>query len=91
MDIQMPVMDGIQAMLKIRELEAGDHGRRTPIIALTANALAHQVEGYRALGFDDHVGKPIEVGALLTAIDKALTGIAPADETHTPQRMGRSA
>ena len=82
MDIQMPVMDGVQAAKKIRALEAAAGSPRTPIIALTANALAHQVEEYRTLGFDAHVAKPIEVGALLTAIDGVLLGPDSTEEAQ---------
>src|SRR5262249_14733659 len=50
MDIQMPVMDGIAAAKAIREAERAEHLPRTPILALTANALVHQVEEYLAVG-----------------------------------------
>ena len=52
MDIQMPVMDGITAAAAIRDTEKAIGRRRTPIVALTANALTHQVEEYLAVGMD---------------------------------------
>jgi signal transduction histidine kinase/ActR/RegA family two-component response regulator len=72
MDVQMPVMDGPTAtrMIRQREREAGLS--RTPIIALTANALSHQVESYRADGMDDFVAKPIEVARLVEALERAF-------------------
>ena len=71
MDMQMPVMDGPAATRAIRETEA--QGRaRTPIIALTANAMAHQIELCRAAGMDGHVAKPIEAARLFAAISTAL-------------------
>ena len=73
MDIHMPVMDGVEAAGAIRALEARDGRIRTPIIAVTANALAHQVEGYLAAGMDGHVAKPIEVTKLYAAIEEAMT------------------
>ena len=76
MDIQMPVMDGIDAAREIRELEAADGLRRTPIVALTANALTFQVAEYLAAGMDDHVAKPIEIAKLYEAISGALTAAA---------------
>jgi CheY-like chemotaxis protein len=82
MDIQMPVMDGIDAAREIRALEAADGRRRTPIVALTANALTHQVDEYLAAGMDDHVAKPIEIAKLYEAISGALTAAA----TGGPQR-----
>ena len=68
MDIQMPVLDGIGAAREIRRLEAGSGQGRIPIVALTANALAHQVADYLAAGMDDHVAKPIEIAKLYETI-----------------------
>jgi signal transduction histidine kinase len=74
MDVQMPEVDGPTATKIIRERELA-HGRtRTPIIALTANAMAHQVAEYRAVGMDAFVAKPIEVGALFLAMQQVLAG-----------------
>ena len=75
MDIQMPIMNGIQATQRIREIEGVTGQSRTPIIALTANALSQQVAEYLSLGFDGHVAKPFEVAALLAAIDMALSQV----------------
>jgi len=77
MDIQMPVLDGLQATRQIRALEAG-RGRRTPIIALSADAMQHQVTQARAAGFDLHVAKPIEAAALHEALLTALGLTEPA-------------
>jgi signal transduction histidine kinase/ActR/RegA family two-component response regulator len=79
MDIHMPVMDGVEAARTIRDLEAMDGRPRTPIVAVTANALAHQVEGYIAAGMDGHVAKPIEVTKLYAAIEAAMTAARLAD------------
>ncbi|MFN3583649.1 ATP-binding protein [Phenylobacterium sp.] len=76
MDIQMPVMDGIAAAREIRRAEMAQGRRRTPIVALTANALTHQVEEYLAAGMDAHVAKPIEIAKLYDAISGALTAAA---------------
>ena len=74
MDVQMPIMDGPAATRRIRELEASLKRERTPIIALTANAMPHQLAEYAAAGMDGFVAKPIDVGRLLTAINEALGG-----------------
>jgi PAS domain S-box-containing protein len=66
MDIQMPVMDGVQATREIRALPGA--ASLTPIVATTANVLAHQVESYRKSGMDGCVAKPISPGALLCEI-----------------------
>ncbi len=79
MDIHMPVMDGVEAARTIRELERAEGRARTPIVAVTANALAHQVEGYLAAGMDGHVAKPIEVTKLYAAIEAAMTAARLAD------------
>jgi CheY-like chemotaxis protein len=71
MDIQMPVMDGPSAVRLIRGREVVRGRRRTPIIALTANAMSHQVAEYRAVGMDAVVSKPIEVRKLMEALDLA--------------------
>ena len=76
MDIQMPVMDGITAASTIREAEKTSGRRRTPIVALTANALTHQVEEYLAVGMDAHVAKPIEIAKLYDAISSVLNAAA---------------
>jgi signal transduction histidine kinase/CheY-like chemotaxis protein len=66
MDIQMPVMDGVQAAREIRALPGA--AGLTPIVATTANVLAHQLETYRKSGMDGCVAKPISPGALLGEI-----------------------
>jgi signal transduction histidine kinase/CheY-like chemotaxis protein len=76
MDIQMPVMDGIDAARAIRAAEKEESRRRIPIVALTANALSHQVEEYLRAGMDGHVPKPIEIAKLYDAISRALNDAA---------------
>ncbi|HUZ11796.1 MAG TPA: ATP-binding protein [Caulobacteraceae bacterium] len=78
MDIQMPVMDGITAAKAIRTAEASELRPRTPILALTANALVHQVEEYLAAGMDGHVAKPIEIAKLYEAMNRVLEPAAEA-------------
>ena len=72
MDVQMPIMDGLSATRAIRAQEAETGRARTPIIALTANAMTHQVAEYRAAGMDGHVAKPIEAAKLFAALEAAL-------------------
>ena len=82
MDIQMPVMDGIEAAKAIRAAERDEGRIRTPIVALTANALTHQVEEYLAAGMDGHVAKPIEIAKLYDAISRALNEAAQAPQNE---------
>jgi len=72
MDVQMPVMDGPAATRAIRAREVATGRKRTPIIALTANVMAHQIDSYRAAGMDNIVAKPIEAGALFRALEDNL-------------------
>ena len=69
MDIQMPVMDGYKATEAIRTLQQAT-GHRTPIVALTANAMERDVELCLASGMDDHVSKPIRTEDLASVVRK---------------------
>lgn len=71
MDIQMPVMNGIVATKKIRELESSTN-LHTPIIAITANALSGDKEACIAAGMNDYISKPFQVEVLLRKMDKLL-------------------
>ncbi len=68
MDLQMPVMDGLTAIRTIRARERVQGLARTPIIAVSANAMTHHVEEALKAGADAHVSKPIDPGALLTQL-----------------------
>ncbi|MBA4793692.1 MAG: response regulator [Phenylobacterium sp.] len=69
MDVRMPVMDGLSATREIRAREKAQSRRRTRIIGLTADAMAHQVDELLAAGMDAHVAKPIEVERLYEALE----------------------
>jgi len=72
MDMQMPVMDGLTATAAIRRHEV-EHGlKRTPVLMLTANAMAEHVEAGRAAGADGHLTKPVTMAGLFDAIGTAL-------------------
>jgi signal transduction histidine kinase len=80
MDVQMPVMDGPTATRRIRRREAELGRARTPIFALTANAMSHQVDEYASAGMDGVLAKPIELARLYEVIQSAaLAGADPAD------------
>ena len=72
MDMQMPVMDGLTATAAIRALEAERGLARTPLLMLTANAMAEHVEAGRAAGADGHLAKPVTTQTLFAAIGAAL-------------------
>ena len=69
MDVQMPVLDGVSAARAIRAEEAATGRARTPIVALTANAMTQQVASYLEAGMDGYVPKPIDIRALLSALE----------------------
>jgi CheY-like chemotaxis protein len=73
MDIQMPVMDGILATKKIREIESSTNSF-TPIIAITANAMSGDRETCLAVGMDDYISKPFQVGELVEKMKNLLEG-----------------
>jgi PAS domain S-box-containing protein len=72
MDVQMPVMDGPAASRAIRQREAVTGRPPTPIVALTANVMSHQVRDYELAGMNGWVAKPIEVAALFESLEAAL-------------------
>ncbi|MGH6986407.1 MAG: ATP-binding protein [Caulobacteraceae bacterium] len=79
MDVQMPVMDGPAAARAIRRREAELGRSRTPIIALTANAMSHQIGEYLAAGMDGHLPKPIEAKRLFETLAQLVQGSAPEE------------
>ncbi len=71
MDHMMPVMDGVQALERIRDMKGGRYSR-IPVIALSANATAEAEELFHEKGFSDFVAKPIRVKELLKCVRKWL-------------------
>ncbi|QXE89650.1 response regulator [Geomonas subterranea] len=71
MDVEMPTMNGNEAMRQIREMEAPS-GNRTAVIALTAHALKDQQEMFLKLGYDGYVAKPVEIASLLQELKRCL-------------------
>jgi PAS domain S-box-containing protein len=88
MDMQMPVMDGLEATRRIRAFESRESRAPTPIVALTAHAHADAIEASRLAGCDEHLSKPVSKRALLDAFLR-LTGDEPADsvERHDAVRI----
>src|SRR6185436_18349949 len=71
MDMQMPVMDGLEATRRIRELESGG-AKRTPIVALTANAMMGTLERCLEAGMDDYLTKPLDISRLQDVLDRFM-------------------
>lgn len=70
MDIQMPVMDGYEAIRLIRRWEKEQQRHATPVIALTGHTDAADIEKAQAAGFTAHLTKPLKKAALLEAIQR---------------------
>lgn len=70
MDIMMPKLDGYAAAQAIRTLAGRADGRTIPIIALSANVFAEDIEASKKAGMDAHLSKPLEVGKLIAAISQ---------------------
>ncbi len=70
MDIQMPILGGVDASKEILNYEKSQGKKHVPIIALTANALQGDREKYISAGMDDYVTKPIDVQDLIKMLDK---------------------
>ncbi len=77
MDLQMPIMDGLAATCRIRQLEDGT--RHTPIVALTANAMAGQLERCIAVGMDGFLTKPLDISRLHEILRRYGLGPSAAD------------
>ena len=83
MDMQMPVMDGLEATRKLRE--AGFDAEKLPVVALTANAYAEDVAACRDAGMQDHVSKPVTIAT----IRGILARFIPADPASAPGTFSR--
>jgi two-component system, sensor histidine kinase and response regulator len=86
MDVQMPVVDGLTASLRIREMEREAGWDRTPIIALTASVLEQDRLAAKQADMDGFSSKPIELPLLLAEMQRVLTGsvAAPAEVEAEP-------
>ena len=72
MDIQMPEMNGYEATKAIRSLDDRPDGRTIPIIAMTANAFAEDVQASLDAGMNGHLSKPIVIDEVVKAIARNL-------------------
>lgn len=81
MDVQMPLLDGLEAARRIRAEWSRKHQPR--IVALTANAMQQDRERCFAAGMDDYISKPIQIGALIEALKRCAPAPATADAPPT--------
>jgi CheY-like chemotaxis protein len=72
LDVQMPVMDGLEAARRFRAGEAGHEAAAWPLVAMTAYAMEGDKERILAAGMDGYVAKPVELDALLAVIAQVM-------------------
>jgi len=87
MDMQMPVMDGLEATRRIRQIEGADC--RTPIVALTANAMMGTLERCLEAGMDDYLTKPLDISRLQDVLDRFMGAVSTDDEPTVIASMSR--
>ena len=91
MDIQMPIMDGVEATHKILEYEKETKQKHIPVVALTANALQGDRERFLAEGLDEYISKPIKITELLYILNKFIPEshhIEITEETQDKESIG---
>lgn len=74
LDISMPEMDGVEVMRRLRDI---DRFKETPILAVTANALKHDLDAYRAKGFSDCITKPFSYAELVRLLSTLPLPLGP--------------
>src|SRR5579863_8500072 len=82
MDMQMPVMDGVEAVQKIRESELGS-GQRIPVVAMTANAFEEDKRKCFEAGMDGYVVKPVSAESIRAEFGRVLAAQKKWTETET--------
>jgi PAS domain S-box-containing protein len=87
LDVQMPVMDGVEAMKQIRDNLGASC---PPLVAMTAHALPGDREHYLSLGMDNYLAKPIRTGALASVLDQVRTFRARSRERAAADAQGSS-
>ncbi len=91
MDIQMPVMDGVEATHEILDYEDDERVKHIPIIALTANALKGDRERFLKEGMDEYITKPIQATELLYILNKFIGNRVKIEENENESNVEQTA
>jgi PAS domain S-box-containing protein len=86
LDIQMPGLDGLQTVARVREREAAAGGPRLPVVALTAHSMRGDRERFLAAGMDDYLSKPLEFEALRRVLDRLAATPSPTAKQRTAKQ-----
>lgn len=84
MDVQMPVMDGLEATRAIRSGK-NPLGKTISILAMTANAFTEDMEKSKEAGMDEHLSKPVDIAVLERAVRKYLVTPPPKMRDRQPR------
>lgn len=84
MDVQMPVMDGLEATRAIRSGK-NPLGKTISILAMTANAFTEDMEKSKEAGMDEHLSKPVDIAMLERAVRKYLVTPPPKMRDRQPR------
>ncbi|WP_320008655.1 response regulator [Maridesulfovibrio sp.] len=76
MDVQMPVMDGIEATKRIRQGQVGDENKDVHIVAMTAYAMQGDKDIFYNVGMDDYLPKPVEIKELQTVLNRVRKAVS---------------
>jgi CheY-like chemotaxis protein len=90
MDCHMPEMDGFEATMEIREREQSSIGKRVPIIAVTANAMAQDREECLNAGMDDHLSKPFSMQTMQDMLDRWMPQAASTKSAAAAELAARA-
>ncbi|NOZ90789.1 MAG: response regulator [Epsilonproteobacteria bacterium] len=94
MDIQMPIMSGVDSTKKIIEYEKENNKKHIPIVALTANTIQEEKKKYLSIGMDRYLSKPIDVEELTAILEEYfplndIRKTIPLQESHETKEMSK--
>lgn len=89
MDVEMPVLGGVETLARLRDATVYGPAAATPVVALTAHTAPGFREGLLLRGFNDFVPKPLDMAELEAALTRVAVGATPGASAHAPAHRGR--